>query len=53
MDRLSKPIEERVREVLEEAANQHKPAPDPSEIRRQLAWRLSEERYQEWRLQLL
>lgn len=53
MDRLSKPMEERVREVLEEAAAKHKPPPDPSEIRRQLAWRLSEEKYQEWRLRLL
>jgi hypothetical protein len=53
MDRLSKPMEERVREVLNQAESQHKPPPDPAEIRRQLEWRLSEEMYQEWRLRLV
>jgi hypothetical protein len=53
MDRLSKPMEERVRELLIERAAQHRPPLDPVELRRQLEWRLAEEKYQEWRLRLL
>ena len=53
MDRLGKPIEERIRELLSERAAEHSPPPDPVEVRRQLEWRLSEEKYQEWRLRLL
>ncbi len=53
MDRLGKPMEERVREVLNQAVAQRRPLPDPAEVRRQLEWRLSEEKYQEWRLRLL
>jgi hypothetical protein len=53
MDRLRKSMEERIREVLNQSAAQHRPFPDPVEVRRQLEWRLSEERYQEWRLRLL
>jgi hypothetical protein len=53
MDRLSKPMEERVRELLSARAAQHGPPLDLVEARRQLEWRLSEEKYQEWRLRLL
>ena len=53
MDRLGKPLEERIQEILKLAASQHKPIPDPEEVRRQLKWRLEEEKYQEWRLRLL
>ena len=53
MDRLGKSLEELIREVSSQAEVQRKPPPDPAEIRRQLEWRLSEERYQEWRLRLL
>jgi hypothetical protein len=53
MDRLSKPSEERIRELLSERVAQHRPLPDPDEVRRQLEWRLSEQKYQEWRLRLL
>ena len=53
MDRLSKPSEERIREVLGKRAALHDPPSDPVELRRQLEWRLSEQRYQEWRLRLL
>ena len=53
MDRLSKPSKERVREWLNQGVAQHRPPPDPVEIRRQLEWRLSEQKYQEWRLRLV
>lgn len=53
MDRLSKPSEERIREVLAKRAALHDLPPELAELRKQLEWRLSEERYQEWRLRLL
>ena len=53
MDRLGTPSKEEVREWLREGVAQHRPPPDATEIRRQLQWRLSEEKYQEWRLRLL
>lgn len=53
MDRLGKLVEVRIREVLKQTTAQHKPPPDPAEIRKQLQWCLEEETYQEWRLRLL
>lgn len=53
MDRLGIPSKEQVREWLREGVAQHRPPPDAIEIRQQLQWRLSEEKYQEWRLRQL
>jgi hypothetical protein len=53
MDRLGIPSKEQVREWLREGVAQHRPPPDAIEIRQQLQWRLSEEKYQEWRLRRL
>jgi hypothetical protein len=53
MDRLSKPSEERIRELLSEKVAQDRPLSDLDEVRRQLEWRVSEQKYQEWRLRLI
>jgi hypothetical protein len=53
MDRLGTPSKEQVREWLSKGVAQHRPPPDLIEIRRQLAWHLSKEKYEEWRLRLL
>jgi hypothetical protein len=53
MDRLSKPSEQKIHELLSERSAQPSPPPDPIEQRRQLEKRLEEQRYQEWRWRML
>lgn len=45
--RSSKPSKEQVREWLRQETTQHRPPPDPNEIRRQLDWFLTEREYKE------
>jgi hypothetical protein len=47
MYRSSKPSKEQVREWLRQETTQHRAPPDPSEIRRQLDWFLTEREYKE------
>ena len=53
MGQLITPSKEQVRQWLSDGITQHRPPPDLLEIRRQLEWRLSEQKYQEWRSRLL
>jgi hypothetical protein len=49
MGRSSKPTKEQIREWLREEAMQHRPPPDPNEIRRRLDWFLTEHEQKESR----
>jgi hypothetical protein len=49
MNSPSNPSKEQVREWLREETIQHRPPPDPNEIRRQLGWFLMERNHKKSR----